>query len=79
MSRQEIDMKSRIAFNIDAAMRAKEMTSAELARQLGLNEKTIRRWRNGEVTPGLERLAQLGFRLACDPMDFYREPERDAA
>jgi transcriptional regulator with XRE-family HTH domain len=79
MSRHGIDMKSRIATNLDAAMVASEMTSAELARRLGLNEKTIRRWRGGEVMPDSEKLAEAAAELGADLTSFYMPPSASRA
>lgn len=74
MTRHETDIRTRVARNIDAAIDASGISAAELARRLGLNEKTVRRWRSGEVTPGLERLAEVAAALDSeDILDFYAE------
>lgn len=74
MSRHAIDMKSRIATNLNAAMANAEMTSAELARRLGLNEKTVRRWRDGEFMPGTEKLAEAAAELGVAFDSFFLPP-----
>jgi transcriptional regulator with XRE-family HTH domain len=74
MSRQAIDIKNRIAANLDAAMDAAELTSAELARRLGLNEKTVRRWRDGDVMPGTEKLAEAAAELDVEFDSFFLPP-----
>lgn len=80
MTRHETDIKTRVARNIDAAITASGLSGAELARRLGLNEKTVRRWRSGDATPDIERLAEVAAQVGSeDVLDFYREPERDAA
>lgn len=79
MSRHAIDMKSRIAAHLAAAMTAQGMTSAELARRLGLNEKTVRRWRAGDVMPDTEKLAEAAAELDVDLGDFYMPPLDDKA
>lgn len=78
MSRHAEDIKSRIAINLDAAMTGKEISSAELARRIGLNEKTIRRWRGGEVMPGPEHLARAAAELDRDLTSFYLPVEEAA-
>lgn len=56
------DIKSRIAENIARALDDSELSIAEIARRMGkkTNEKTIRRWRDGEATPGPDTLARFG-------------------
>jgi transcriptional regulator with XRE-family HTH domain len=71
MSRQANDMKRRIGDRLSAAMDAKGISSAELARRFGWNEKTVRRWRGGEVMPGTENLAQAADLLGKDLSWFY--------
>lgn len=80
MSRHETTIKVRVARNIDAAITEAGVSGAELARRLGLNEKTVRRWRTGDATPDIERLAELAAELGReDVMDFYREPTKEGA
>lgn len=79
LSGQTEALKRRVADNLDAAMSLQEVSSAELARRLGLNEKTVRRWRTGEITPSIERLAEVGEQLGQDALAFYAEPSESAA
>jgi ribosome-binding protein aMBF1 (putative translation factor) len=77
MTRHETDIKTRVAHNIDVAIDASGLSGAELARRLGLNEKTVRRWRSGEVMPDIERLAEVAAQVGSeDVLDFYREPSK---
>lgn len=75
LSGQTKSLRELVAFNLDKAMSAQEVSSAELARRLGLNEKTVRRWRSGEVMPSIERLAEVGEHLNEDALSFYREAD----
>lgn len=79
MSRHADDMKRRIAGHLAAAMDEQEVSSAELARRLGLNEKTIRRWRGAEVMPDTERLAQAADALGLELGSLYLPLDRAAA
>lgn len=71
-------IKAQVAHNLDAEMVRADISAAELARRLGLNEKTVRRWRTGEVMPGIERLAEVAAELGCETLSFYRETEAAA-
>lgn len=72
--------KARVARNIDASIEESGFSGAEVARRLGLNEKTVRRWRSGEATPNIERLAELAAVVGSkDVVAFYAEPYRKAA
>lgn len=73
MTRHADDMKRRIADHLKDAMADCDISSAELARRLGLNEKTIRRWRNAEVMPDTEKLAQAAGALGYT-LDFFYAP-----
>jgi transcriptional regulator with XRE-family HTH domain len=78
MSRHADDMKRRIAGHLIVAMNEQGVSSAELARRLGLNEKTVRRWRGAEVMPDPERLAQAADVLGLELGAFYLPPDTAA-
>jgi transcriptional regulator with XRE-family HTH domain len=78
MSGQADDMKRRVAGRLVTVMDAQGITSAELARRLGLNEKTVRRWRGAEVRPDTERLAQAAVELGRD-LDYFYAPDATEA
>lgn len=71
MSGHEIDMKSRVATNIKAAMEDADVTAASLARALGDHERQVRRWRNGETVPSFDNVVKLAVELDREPGWFY--------
>lgn len=72
MSRQQPDMKRRIATNIDLAITASGEPVSDIARRMdGGDERSIRRWRSGKVSPGQEKLAALANALGRDLTWFY--------
>ncbi len=73
-------MKQRIAQNIALAMREQGIGPGELSQITGQHERAIRRWRNGEVTPGEDNLALLAVGLKRESVDwFYLEHDTEAA
>lgn len=72
MTRHEMDMKSRIGRNIDAALAGK--TNADVARATGKSDREIRRWRKGEVTPSEENLAALASVAGIDDLSWFYLP-----
>ena len=46
-------------FDIAAARKAKKMTQAQLADQMGVDQAVISRWESGKVSPNKENLAKL--------------------
>ncbi len=47
------------AFDIAAARRAKKLTQAQLADQMGVDQALISRWESGKVTPNKDNLTKL--------------------
>lgn len=78
MSRQQPDMKRRIAANICRVLDERQLSAAEVARQIGANEKTVRRWRDAEVTPSQSNLAELAMFLGVDLTSFYLPHDDEA-
>lgn len=72
-------LKSLIAENIDHAIEESPYSGAEIARRLEAGEKSIRRWRSGEVTPGQTNMQRLALLLSVDVAWFYTDHERKAA
>lgn len=79
MSRQHTDISRRIAANICAALDDKGISAAELARRFEWNEKTVRRWRNGEVTPSTDTLSMVAGEVGVDVSWFYLDHTEKAA
>lgn len=50
---------------------AKELTMAELAKQLGVSVPTVSRWENGEDFPAAARLPALADALGCSIDELY--------
>lgn len=69
-----------VAANVVAAMDALGIkTAAELARRLDTHEKTVRRWRQGEVIPNHKTLHRLADMIGVQASWFYVDHEREAA
>lgn len=49
--------------NIRKARKAAGVTQTELAKKVGVYQKDISRWENGERTPGVEALADICIAL----------------
>ena len=47
------------SFDIAAAHKAKKLTQAQLAEQMGVDQALISRWEGGKVTPNSDNLARL--------------------
>ena len=78
MTRHEMDMKTRIGNNIDAALG--ERRNADIARATGKSEREIRRWRKGQVTPSEENLAALAAVANVSDLSwFYLPHEHEGA
>lgn len=50
---------------ITQAMTARRLSVADLSRRSGIQEKQIRRWRNGSVVPKLNTAAALADAIGC--------------
>lgn len=48
-----------VEFDIAAARKAKKLTQAQLAEQMGVDQALISRWESGKVSPHKENLAKL--------------------
>lgn len=67
-------IQSIVAHNINTAMLSKGLTAASVARDLDTHEKTVRRWRTGEVTPSRSNMQRLAILLnGGDVGWFYTE------
>lgn len=72
-------IQSTVARNIDAVMAERDLTAASVARDLNTHEKTVRRWRNGEVTPSRSNMQQLALLLKNgDVAWFYTDHTTEA-
>ena len=47
------------SFNISAARRAKKLTQAQLADQMGVDQALVSRWESGKVSPNKDNLSRL--------------------
>lgn len=47
------------AFDISAARRAKKLTQAQLADQMGVDQALVSRWESGKVSPNKDNLSRL--------------------
>ena len=47
------------SFDISAARRAKKLTQAQLAEQMGVDQALVSRWESGKVSPNKDNLAKL--------------------
>jgi transcriptional regulator with XRE-family HTH domain len=66
--------------NIAAAMREQGLTDDAVAKQLDTHEKTVRRWRNGEVVPSMKtNMPQLAALLGHPIAWFFAEHTERAA
>jgi hypothetical protein len=73
-------IKQRIAQNIALAMREQGVGPGGLSQITGQHERAIRRWRNGEVTPGEDNLVLLAVGLKRESVDwFYVDHDAQAA
>lgn len=68
---REKTLKALIGHNINQAIKASGMTSAEVARRLNTHEKSVRRWRTGEVTPARRYITQLAVLLANGEVGWF--------
>lgn len=74
------DMQRRVAANLTAAMADQGIGAAEMARRIENHERAVRRWMNGEVQPGQDKLAAMADQLGHDITWFYvTEPAKAAA
>lgn len=48
-----------VEFDVAAARKAKKLTQAQLAEQMGVDQALISRWESGKVSPHKENLAKL--------------------
>lgn len=58
--------KREIALKISMALMNSKLSMCELARQLGVDMKTVYRWRNGEHMPNAYYLAKICSLLKLD-------------
>lgn len=72
-----MDMKSRIAANIDLAMSRAGINNTELAREMGKDSREIRRWRSGKVTPGEENLAAIAIGCKVEDLTWFYLPHEE--
>lgn len=53
-------------------LETRKIPQADFARTMGINSRTLRRWRDGEATPPLEfieaALGHLGYRISITKM-----------
>ena len=47
------------AFDISSARRAKKLTQAQLADQMGVDQALVSRWESGKVSPNKDNLSRL--------------------
>lgn len=50
---------------IERLRRAKGMTQAELAKQIGVDQTAVHMWENGKTSPRLSHLKKLANALDC--------------
>lgn len=78
---QQIDMKRRVASNVDLAIRQADLTTAQVARALKGHERTVSRWRSASTAPSHDSLSELAV-VVGKPVDwFYMDhaPLKEAA
>lgn len=61
------------ADNLRAALKGRGLSCATAARKLATHEKTVRRWRNGEVEPRPEARVEIARLLDLELSWFYEE------
>jgi ribosome-binding protein aMBF1 (putative translation factor) len=71
MPGQVTNIKKRVAANIAAAMDDQDVGPSEVARRIGGHERAVRRWRDGEVTPGQDSLARLAIALEIEDAAWF--------
>lgn len=54
----------------------RDLTQADLARELGADKSVVSRWFNG-TTPGIEWQKQLADLFHCEPESLFRHPDDD--
>ena len=62
-----------------AAIDRRVLSDVEAARLLGFPERSVSRWLTGAVEPRRSAVRRMAEVFECDPIDFYVEPEREAA
>lgn len=55
-------------------MRRQRLTPPKLARVIGKNAETVRRWRDGETVPNVLEIAPLAEALGVDPIYLVNPP-----
>lgn len=68
-----------IGANIRAARKAKGLTQGQLGRLIGTENFQVSRWERGEHRPTDESMHALAQALELDYIDFFAQPEREAA
>lgn len=63
-----------LAKNLDALMRKRGYTNADLAMRFVTTCATISRWRNGICNPPIDILPELSEFMGCSLDDLLREP-----
>ena len=57
--------RMRLGRNIERLRRAKGLTQAALARQMGIDQRCLSHWEHGRRVPTIESLHQLHDELGC--------------
>ncbi len=64
--------------NLDLAARKRgwlRKSQREMAKELGVTERTFNRWENGHITPGVDDIKNWARILDVPLMDLLGEPE----
>ena len=71
------DIEKRLASNIVAYCRAREITQAELGKRMGVSNQAVSCWVRGEKLPRLKRLNQLCGIFDCTLGDLIEYEQDD--
>lgn len=72
-----IDKPLPLGARLRTARKERRITVAKLARELGVDTRTVARWQSGESTPSIERLTEIA-RLLDRPPSYFLDEEEDA-